>query len=770
MSPRRVALAAFLAWLGPWVCGAPLQLELRLADGTVVRHFGVEDRGIQLPAANGSASIPLSAQWAMVGDLQETVAFIGQPAFSVRRRGLAGSAMGEFDAVAVLTAGADGLWPAKQLKAGIAVFVWLNEGKVTQVDPVPLRTSYLRNGDVVASARFKLGETERGGAAAVLLMRGEQWIVRPAKIEARERLRQAAARGDEEEVRRLLPTGGGRRRVAEIFPALEAAVQAARAEATGPLLEAIEADLRANEWGALIELALPNGHDEQAAWLIARSLERGLKPARRDELADLALARGLPKSVMTLVGATPGRFVAALDAARFGPVAAQGNPILFQFLLEHGLTLARVDPNSRSLGLAAGTGNVDLARRLIAGGAKPDPTDNNLAAPLYFAVRRGDRQMAELLLRAGASIERASGPGTTALHAAVLASDAGMAAWLIERGARPQPGIPGTSPLELALRLRRHAVVNALVAAGARLPRGGVTAELVEAAIAADSETLWLDAVESGWPVAQPLSGRWTARAVAEFYRAERCLARMGRDGASADEVAFGAFDTPPAPREVPLEPDLRRPDRDHVESTAVITGVVDLEGALRAVTISGIEEPELAARLRKASERFRFSPATRGGKPVLARVAWPLILPAQAKRLFSDAEIDLPAVELGPGDAPVPNYLPPMFVRSAAGPAWPVAMPGGALADIQTVVEGLGSQGVHLSLDPTRGTDGERLPRVRFVVSRDGVVTTPEVLSAASDTDRRDVLARLAGKRYLPAILGGKPVDVVTTAWVAPR
>ena len=97
--------------------------------------------------------------------------------------------------------------------------------------------------------------------------------------------------------------------------------------------------------------------------------------------------------------------------------------------------------------------NVPIATWLLQQGASIDarPKGYNPAA-LYESVRRGDLEMAELLLSFGADVSLVDDPVNrrTALHAAVEAADEAMVAMLLEYGARPrQKDMEGRSVLDM---------------------------------------------------------------------------------------------------------------------------------------------------------------------------------------------------------------------------------------------------------------------------------------------------------------------------------
>lgn len=92
--------------------------------------------------------------------------------------------------------------------------------------------------------------------------------------------------------------------------------------------------------------------------------------------------------------------------------------------------------------------------------------------------------------------------------------------------------------------------------------------------------------------------------------------------GASAQEQA-----KPPAPAGAPVEPpallsdpDVPYPEGANGDATVLVVLVVDEDGAVVSSTPSGADEPFLSA-AADAARGWRFTPATRNGKPVSARI-----------------------------------------------------------------------------------------------------------------------------------------------------
>src|SRR5262249_47113573 len=94
-----------------------------------------------------------------------------------------------------------------------------------------------------------------------------------------------------------------------------------------------------------------------------------------------------------------------------------------------------------------------------------------------------------------------------------------------------------------------------------------------------------------------------------------------GRAGeASAQSTRDGPAVVPPRlkdPAQVPY------PEGAHGDASVVLILTVDKDGTVRSVEIASGDEP-FASAAKQAAARLRFSPATREGKPVAARIRFP--------------------------------------------------------------------------------------------------------------------------------------------------
>jgi ankyrin repeat protein len=140
---------------------------------------------------------------------------------------------------------------------------------------------------------------------------------------------------------------------------------------------------------------------------------------------------------------------------------------------------------SHELFAAAGTGDLDHARALLAAGADANARGEDGATALMRAAHAGDLAMVRLLLDAGADVNATDANAWTALMKAVYNAEldrgfAEVAQALIAAGANIEARIGyGIRPLMLAAGYGEAAVVQTLLDAGADVVArndGGLTA------------------------------------------------------------------------------------------------------------------------------------------------------------------------------------------------------------------------------------------------------------------------------------------------------
>ena len=109
-----------------------------------------------------------------------------------------------------------------------------------------------------------------------------------------------------------------------------------------------------------------------------------------------------------------------------------------------------------------------LGLRLLSLGADSDRFGDHGTAPLHLAARKGNREMLDALIAAGASLEARS-HGMSVLDHAALDGQLDLIPWLIEKGARPGQGDKTLSFLVASSHPRAFEVFQLLTDAGAQV-------------------------------------------------------------------------------------------------------------------------------------------------------------------------------------------------------------------------------------------------------------------------------------------------------------
>ena len=135
---------------------------------------------------------------------------------------------------------------------------------------------------------------------------------------------------------------------------------------------------------------------------------------------------------------------------------------------------------------AARHGQRELAEVLVFAGARLDSgTRIGRYTPLHIAAREGRREVVEVLLRAGADPGVATtNSGATPLHLAARSGDAGIISLLVEYGARVDAtaGSWEQTPLIFAAALNRVEAIDVLIASGADPNLSSTVVDVVEMA------------------------------------------------------------------------------------------------------------------------------------------------------------------------------------------------------------------------------------------------------------------------------------------------
>lgn len=147
--------------------------------------------------------------------------------------------------------------------------------------------------------------------------------------------------------------------------------------------------------------------------------------------------------------------------------------------LNYHLITQKMSPNTKNssgqsaLGMAAGNGQVEAVKFLLAQGANPNLQDNGGLTPLAWATFALNQQKTEkdyidvinALLQAGARIDIFDNNGLSILHGAARSGNTGIIKLLLDRGARPLVNHEGSAekgrtPIAEALRASRAAIIH----------------------------------------------------------------------------------------------------------------------------------------------------------------------------------------------------------------------------------------------------------------------------------------------------------------------
>lgn len=146
--------------------------------------------------------------------------------------------------------------------------------------------------------------------------------------------------------------------------------------------------------------------------------------------------------------------------------AQSGQVVLAKVLLAGGAEIEKTDKDGATpLQLAAGGKSGDMVRALIAAGAHVDVVDaKNAHTVLHRAALSGNAEVVEKLLRVGADLEGRDRAGGTALHLAAKEGRLGLVRCLVRSGGDPGAvDMIGRNPLYIAAAQGHTKVRNARV-------------------------------------------------------------------------------------------------------------------------------------------------------------------------------------------------------------------------------------------------------------------------------------------------------------------
>ncbi|MFT5444794.1 MAG: hypothetical protein ACI8W3_003853 [Myxococcota bacterium] len=134
------------------------------------------------------------------------------------------------------------------------------------------------------------------------------------------------------------------------------------------------------------------------------------------------------------------------------------------------LTLASVANAQTEMSKAAGKGNLDAVKEMLASGTDPNEADDNGVTALHLAAAKGQLEVVKALVEAGADIDQAEYDGDTPLINASEFGHVDVVTYLVDRGADITAE---SSQGQLAIkhaRKRRHRDVVAILNAAAKRP------------------------------------------------------------------------------------------------------------------------------------------------------------------------------------------------------------------------------------------------------------------------------------------------------------
>ncbi len=165
---------------------------------------------------------------------------------------------------------------------------------------------------------------------------------------------------------------------------------------------------------------------------------------------NLAVVKELLQKYPTIVTADASWHETAVQAA-----TQTGQVEIVNYLVDQG---AEYD-----ICTAAMLGNLDCLEDFLAEDAGLVNARGAHGIPLlYFPVIHAKLAVVEYLLQHGADPSAASPEGITPLHGAVMFNQPKMAAWLLERGAHPNPLYGGKTPLAMAQEKNQAELVEVL--------------------------------------------------------------------------------------------------------------------------------------------------------------------------------------------------------------------------------------------------------------------------------------------------------------------
>jgi ankyrin repeat protein len=194
--------------------------------------------------------------------------------------------------------------------------------------------------------------------------------------------------------------------------------------------------------------------------------------------------RALRWNVLSVLGFAVMLGATALPEAPVADAARRGDMDAVRQLLRDGADVNAAQPDGMSaLHWAAERGDVQLAQMLLYAGASTETvTRIGEYTPLHIASRNGQTPVVDALLAAGADVAATTRPGgTTPLHLAATGGEPTVIAALLEAGADPNAREAEwqQTPLIFAAAANRVEAIDALIAGGADPNLAGEPVDLV---------------------------------------------------------------------------------------------------------------------------------------------------------------------------------------------------------------------------------------------------------------------------------------------------
>jgi ankyrin len=167
---------------------------------------------------------------------------------------------------------------------------------------------------------------------------------------------------------------------------------------------------KSNSWGSALHVASREGNLPMVEFLLSKGAGvNSFHKTARDGLA------------------TPLHHAVAKEHASIANLLVERGANV-NIVAEYGLGIS-------ALGIAVNRGNKAIAECLLKSKADPDGKSSSCPSPLHCTARLGNMEIAVLLLDYGATIDLPDATGSTPLHIAVLEHQVAMVKLLLERGA-----------------------------------------------------------------------------------------------------------------------------------------------------------------------------------------------------------------------------------------------------------------------------------------------------------------------------------------------